>query len=134
MRQYDIEFLVNSGDKEGNRYGFTLAKSNGRKMWNVQRLFQPPPAMAKERIEMGIAVRAKNISRSGANELELANHIINQLETIADETTPATLTGLDGIKRAVLIDRQGFTIEPTVSEMKQDPEFQVTVLCWSVYE
>lgn len=133
MRATDIEFVMNSGEHVGERYSFTLADSNGQKAWQVTRLFRPPPAMAKEKIDMIIAVREKNIPTSAAMELKQAKDILSQLETIAKETTPVTLKGVDG-DRLVRVDKSGFQLSPTIKEHKRETEYQVQLTCWSVFE
>jgi len=133
MRAHDIVFTMNSGDKVGQKYGFTLARSKGQKMWSAVRLFQPPPNMAKERIDIGIVVREKNIPLSGATELKLSDKLIEQLEIVAKETTPVTLLGFDGIKRDVRVDAGGFNIEPVVDEKGRMPEYVAKMTVWSVY-
>ena len=134
MKSHDIEFVMNSGDHKGTKYKFTLAEQNGQKAWQVTRLFQPAPAMAKEKIEMMLAVRGQNIPLSGGVELKQANKILGQLEVIAKEITPVTLVGLDNVERLVRVDRSGFSLAPTISEQGKEPEYAVSITCWSIYE
>ena len=134
MKSHDIEFVMNSGDYKGKSYKFTLAKQNGQKAWQVTRLFQSAPAMAKEKIEMMLAVRGQNIPLSGGVELGQANKILDQLEVIAKEVTPVTLVGFDNQERLVRVDRSGFSLAPTISEKGREPEYAVSITCWSIYE
>jgi len=134
MRTHDIEFVVNSGDYKGKKYGFTLAYQNNQKAWQVTRLFMPAPSMAKEKIEMIIAVKEQNIPLSGGVELKAANKILDQLEIIARETTPTTLVGLDKQERLVRVDRRGFSLAPMVYEKGKEPEYVVNLTVWSTYE
>jgi len=134
MKASDVQFITNSGDHKGTKYNFTLAEQNGQKAWQVTRLFQPAPAMAKEKIELMIAVREQNIPLSGGVELEQANKILDQLEVIAKETTPVTLVGLDNQERLVRVDRGGFSLAPTIFEKGREPEYAVSITCWSIYK
>jgi len=134
MKVSDVQFITNSGDHKGTKYNFTLAEQNGQKAWQVTRLFQSAPAMAKEKIEMMIAIKEQNIPLSGGVELTQANKILGQLEIIATETTPVTLVGLDRVERLVRVDRSGFSLAPTISEKDREPEYAVSITCWSIYE
>ena len=102
-RAQDIKFIINSGDHKGEQYGFTLAEVDGKKAWTSIRLFYPPPSIVKDKIEMAITAREKNVSLSGAVELRLVNKIIEQLNTIFEETTPVTLIGFDKQQYPVLV-------------------------------
>jgi len=134
MKAHDVQFITNSGDHKGTKYNFTLAEQNGQKAWQIERRLQPAPEMAKEKIDMMIAVREQNIPLSGGVELKQANKILGQLEIIAKETTPVTLIGLDNVERLVRIDRSGFTLASVVSEKGRTPEYNVSVTARSVYE
>ena len=134
MRRNDVEFLVNTGDYQGDVYKFTLATVNGKKAWNRTRLFYPPPSMIKERIDMIIEARELNIPRSGAIELKIVDEILDQLTHMANETEASTLTGLDGQDRKVQIDRNGFNVENVVNETTKEPEYRVNLTCWGLYE
>ena len=133
MRSNDIQFTMNSGDYKGQKYGFTLARSNGQKMWRTTRLLKPPPAMSKERIEMGIVVREKNIPLSGATELKLSSKLLKQLEIIAKETTPVTLLGFDGVTRDVRVGIDGFSVENVIDEKSKSPEYVAKMTVWSIF-
>ena len=130
----DVTFTVNTGDHKGDRYSYTLATINGKKAWSVTKLFNPPPSMIKEKIEMVIECREHNINRAGANELTLANKIIDELSIIASETEASTLKGLDNKERLVKIDNNGFSLSAEIKEKERDPEYRINVVCWGLYE
>ena len=134
MKQaHDIYFIPNTGDYKGQKYGFMLSQSNRIKSWTVNRLYKSAPSMIKERIEFGIAVRDKNVASSSAIELSIASKIIDQLEEIT-KAGDTDLVGLDGIQRKVRIDRTGFQTRPVTNEVGRNPEYEVHVICWSLYE
>ena len=134
MRTSDVSFLMNSGTYSGQTYKFTLAKQNGRKMWNVSRVFEPAPSMYKERIDIGISLREKNVPKGGAKELKLSHTLIEQLVIVGDESTYVTMTGLDGVSRDVRMDSSGFTIEPIVDEKGRPAEYVAQVRLWSMHQ
>lgn len=135
MKANDVTFKMNSGDRKGDTFGFTLSSSEeGAKDWELMRIFQPAPSMVKERIKLGITARERNIPLSGAEELRRVNTLIDQLVLIAQETTPVTMNGLDGVDRPVRIDRSGITYAPVIVEQGKDPEYKIAVVCWGLYE
>jgi len=129
---HDILFTVNTGDHKGSRYGYTLVMQQGVKAWSVTPLFRPAPSMIKERIEMMIVARGKNIPGSGAVELRGVSEIIDELSIIADETD-VTLKGLDKKERPILIDKDGFSLTSTANEQGRSPEYRITLTCWGLY-
>ena len=134
MRSHDVSFQLNSGDKKGTTYRFTLDDVNRQKAWIVTRIYRPPPSMMRERIEMVISCRQQNIPLSGAVELAQANKILDQLEIISDETTTVTLKGPDNRDREVVVDKGGFNLYPTFSESGKDLEYRVSIVCWRLFE
>jgi len=131
---YDVQFLINSGDYKGKKYGFTLAMINGKKAWARTPVFYPAPSMIKEKIDMVIFAREDNISLSGAVDLTAVDKILEQLSIIATAAKHSTLTGLDSKKRYVQIDKDGFSIKSTVNEISKEPEYQVELTCWGLYD
>lgn len=134
MKQYDIEFTLNSGDSKGKKYGFTLATRNGEKQWSVTPKFYPAPSIIHDQIEMVLVAQEENIPLSGARELKQVNKILEQLRDMAVETTPSTLRGFDQDERLVQIDQDGFSIASTVLEPNREPEYVVNLVCWGLYE
>jgi len=133
-RSHDVRFRVNSGDHNGDEYGFTLAVIDGKKAYTAVRLFRPSPSMVKEQIIMTLTAREGNIPLSGAAELKAVHRIIEQIETLSLETDPLTLTGLDQITRPVRVDAKGAQLIPVVHELGKDPEYRVELTCWGLYE
>jgi len=131
---HDVKFVVNSGDYKGDEYGYTLAMVDGKKAWQRAPLFYPPPSMIKEKIDMVIDANEYSIPNSGAVELENVNKILEQLTIIATETTPSTLTGIDNEEKLVLIDQNGFSVTSVVNETNKEPEYQVNLTCWVLYD
>jgi len=134
MKAHDIEFLVNSGDNKGKKYKYTLAKKDGEKQWSVTPLFQPPPSIFKEKIEMVLVCQDENIPYSGAVENKIVNKILEQLRNIALEITPATLNGLDKQERLVQIDQDGYSVISISTEQNREPEYFVKLTCWGLYD
>ena len=134
MKSHDVEFKIRSGNYNGTAYRFTLAESGGQKRWQAVRLFNPPPSMEKEKIDMMIAISNKNIPISGAVDAKSVSNLFDQLDIIAKETTPVTLIGYDNIERLVRIDKGGYSFEPVISEKGKAPEYAVALTCWSIYE
>jgi hypothetical protein len=134
MRQYDVEFQVNSGDNKGKKYGFTLATKDGEKQWAITPLFQPAPSIIKEKIVMALVAQEENIPLSGAKELKAVGKILEQLRSIALETTPSTLMGFDKQKRLVQIDENGYSVSSTVLEPNREPEYVINLSCWTIYD
>lgn len=133
MRQSDIEFIVNSGDNKGKKYGFTLAIKDGEKQWAITPLFQPAPSIIKEKIEMILTTREANIPLSGAMELKAVGKILEQLRSIALETTASTLVGFDNKERLVQIDENGYSVASTILEPNREPEYLVNLSVWGLY-
>lgn len=133
-RAHDVKFRVNSGDHNGDEYGFTLAIIEGKKAFTPIRLFNLPPSMIREQIIMTFTAREGNIPLSGAAELKAVHRILEQIETLSVETDPLTLTGLDQIPRLVRVDAQGAKLIPVVHELGKDPEYRVELTCWGLYE
>ena len=127
----DVEFTVNAGPFNGETYRYTLASSQGTKMWEVTPQFRPAPSMIKEKINMVITAREGNISRTGATELAVIGMIIEELSIIARQTD-ITLKGLDYKERPVLIDQDGFNIRVSENELGKDSEYHVAVTCWGL--
>jgi len=133
VRASDVKFTIRSGDRNGETYGFTLADNNGQKGWSCARRFHEPPSMIKEEITLLITAREQNVAMSGATELKIIGKIIESLEIIATETEPIEMVGLDGVKRLVLFDRKGYTVNPVIREIDKEPEYVITVPLWSLY-
>ena len=134
MKSHDIRFIVNSGKNRGKSYGFTLALNSAQKAWRVRPLALAPPEMEKEVIELVITARDSNYSRTGSRELVRVNQIKAQLDIIAKEIEPVTLKGLDNTTRKVRLDRDGYEVSSVINELGKDPEYLITVTCWSIYE
>lgn len=134
MRAHDIKFVMNSGEHQGDEYGFTLATVDGRKAWDAVRIFPLPPSLIKERIDLILTAREGNIPLSGAMELKVVDRILDQLETISWETDPVKLHGIDGQERSVRVGREGRAVIPVVHESGKEPEYRISVTCWSLYE
>jgi hypothetical protein len=134
MRTYDVEFQLNSGIYKGETYGFTLARKNGKKAWDVQYRYDHPPSLIKHAITMGITAREDNINAAGIIERERMDKIIEKIERISDEITPVTLKGLDGRYYNVIIDKNGLKEENTMHEKERMPEFILNVLAWSLHD
>lgn len=132
--QHDVQFLINSGDYQGKKYGYTLASNKGQKMWERTPVFYPAPSMIKEQIKMTILAREDNISRSGARELKQVDEIIDELTTIATASEHPTLTGLDLKDRYIQIDQNGFNVKSVVLETNKEPEYVVELTCWGLYD
>jgi len=131
---YDVSFTVNSGDHKTDTYRYILSLVNGKKAWSLTPLFYPPPSMIKNKIDMTIAAREHNVSKSGATELMTVSKMLNELSIIAEADEPATLTGLDKEKRLIRIDKNGFTITSAVNEKGKEPEYQINLTCWGLYD
>ncbi len=131
MLSHDIEFTVNAGDYQGKKYRYTLATKDGVKQWVVIPLWSPPPSVIKERIEMTIMAQDQSIPRSAALELATVNKLLDELRIIAEDT--ATLKGIDKQERTVQIDENGYFIETVMNESTKEPEYQVSLTCWSLY-
>ena len=134
MKAHDIKFVMNSGDHQGDEYGFTLATVDGRKAWDAVRIFPQPPSLIKEEIDLVLTAREGNIPLSGARELKIVDRILDQLETISLETDLVTLHGIDGVERSVRVGRNGRRVIPVVHETGKEPEYHISVKCWSLYE
>ena len=134
MRSSDISFLMNSGTYSGQTYKFTLAEQNGRKMWDVNRVFKPGPSMCKETIEIGVSLGEKNINRGGAKELKLSTTLVDQLEIVAAESTYVTMMGYDGVSRDVRVDSTGIDIQPIVDEKARTTEYVAKMRLWSMHQ
>jgi len=132
MFSHDVQFTVNSGDYQGRIYRYSLATKNGVKQWNVIPLFEPPPSVIKEKIEMTIMAQERNIPRSGALELATVNKILDEIRTIAQDT--ATLMGIDGKDRLVQVDENGYLLESGVNETTREPEYLISLVCWTIYD
>lgn len=134
MRASDIKFQLNSGDHKGEEYGFTLAIVNNKKAWTSTRLFLQPPTMIREKIDLVLTAREANVPISGAIELKLVNKILEHLENISLETDAVTLVGIDKEERLVRVGEHGAELNPVIQEKGKEPEYQVTVTCWGLYE
>jgi len=132
MNDSDIKFTINSGNYEGDTYGFTLASDKGEKAWTVTRLRTPPPSRIKYKIEMAITAREGNIKASGAIEQEKINKILEKLTHVADELE-VTLQGLDGEEYLITIDANGIKEGNVMHEKERKPEFVVNVLAWGLH-
>ena len=130
----DVTFTVNTGDHKGEVYRYTLATINGKKAWEVTPKFFPAPSMVKEKIDMVIECREHNINRGGANELTLVSKILDELSIIGTETEPSTLEGLDGKKRDVDIDENGFSVTTEIKEKGQEPEYRIELTVYGLYD
>lgn len=130
MRTYDIEFQLD----DGSSYGFMLAKSDGKKAWAVNRIFRPPPSMIKQQIDIVITAQEDEISASAIRQLKRMKDILADLEKIMASTGDITLTGLDNLEYPILIDKSGLKINTLIHEKEREPEYQVTVLLWGLYE
>jgi hypothetical protein len=133
LKTHDIVFTINDGVNKGKDYGFTLARAEGRKAWKVTTLFNPPPSMVKQRIEITITAREDNIPLTGVRELKRINEIVDDLNAIFEQTTPVTLVGLDRQTYSVLVDKEGPQLTNILQEKEREPEYQVVLLCWGIY-
>lgn len=133
MTHHDIEFVTNDGEHKGKKYRFTLASKNGVKQWAVTPLYEPPPSIIKEKIEMSLTAQEGNIPSSGAIELKPVNKILDQLKDIALESD-VRLVGYDQKERPVLIDETGFSLTCVTNETGREPEYAVNLTCWGLYE
>lgn len=133
--KYDVEFRVNSGDLQGQKYRYVLASKNGAKMWSVTPLFSPAPSMYRDRIEMSITAGEHNVDTSGAVELRKVKELLDELRDIAEESSeePVTMTGLDREKRLVRIDQSGFSVTSTIKEQGKPAEYIINFPCWGMY-
>jgi len=135
MRAHDIKFTMNSGEHNGEQYGFTLAEVDGKKAWKARKKWYSPPSMIAYEINATVTAREKNIPLSGAVELKQVNKILEDLNVIFGETEkPVTLLGFDKREYPILVDKSGITTEAIIHEKEREPEYQVSLLCWGLYE
>ena len=134
MRASDIEFTINDGDYKGDVYGFTLARKDGKKAWQVSRIYSKPPSLVKHKIEMAITAREDNVRASGAWEHDRIEEILEKMSRVADEIEPVKLHGLDGEDYLVRIDRDGLQTDNVIDEKDRSPEFLLRVNAWSLYD
>jgi len=129
MRAYDVLFEI----ADGTKYGFVLASDNGKKAWEVTRLFKAPPTLIKQSIQMTITASEDDITASGARQLKRMSAILSDLEVLMTENDDITLTGLDNEKYLVLLDKNGLKTQTLIHEKNKEPEYQVSLLCWGLY-
>lgn len=130
MKVYDIAFQL----EDGTEYGFMLARVDGKKAWAVNREFHPPPSMIKQRINLVITAREDEILASAVRQLKRMEEILSDLEKIMASEGSIVLTGLDNQKYPVLIDKAGLQINTLIHEKQREPEYQVSLLLWGLYE
>jgi len=129
-KTHDISFQLS----DGTEYGFMLARADGKKAWAVNRVFRPPPSLVKQRVDIVITAREDEIAASAVRQLKRMEEILADLEKIMASTGNIVLTGLDNLKYPVLIDQAGLQINTLIHEKQREPEYQVAILCWGLYE
>jgi len=129
-RHYDINFKLDNGKE----YGFMLARKDGKKAWNCNYQFFAPPDLRKYRIDITVTAREDDITATGVRQLKRVEEIISDMDKIMAETTAMTLTGLDGRDYSVLVDKSGILINTIIHEKAREPEYQVSLLLWGLYE
>jgi len=131
LKAHDIRFVLNNG----TTYDFMLARTNdGKKAWNVERLFTRPPSMIKQRIDLTITAREDEITSSAARQLKRVKEILEEIDAMMVGTDTIKLTGLDNVQYPIVIDAKGSQLETVIHEQERDPEYQVTLLIWGIYE
>lgn len=133
IRGHDVEFQVQDGPHKGERYGFTLATQDQRKVWRVYNEQRKPPSMIKERVELAVTARDDNVRASGDREQRRAAHIVQQMSVLNGQNTQIRLRGYDGLVYWVLLDEDGPQQESVVHEAGRDPEFRMHVRLWGYY-
>jgi hypothetical protein len=129
MKPYDVTFILTNGTK----YDFMLAKSGEKKLWEVQRMYTIAPSLIKQKINMTVTAREDEMSLSGIRQLKRVAEILSNLDAMIDETENITLHGFDSIDYPVVIDKEGIRANTVIHEGERDPEYQVQVICWGVY-
>ena len=129
QQRFDVQFRLSTN----KTYYFMLAMIDGRKGWYRRRLHSPPPSMIKSQIDIVITAQEDETMRSGGRQQRRMDEIMDQLDKIVAETGIITVTGIDGVKRLVLVDVKGYTTETVLDEKDTEPEYRAAMTLWERY-
>jgi len=90
--------------------------------------------MIKQRIDLTITAREDEITSSAARQLKRVKEILEEIDAMMVGTDTIKLTGLDNVQYPIVIDAKGSQLETVIHEQERDPEYQVTLLIWGIYE
>lgn len=131
LKSSDVKFTLSNG----NVYNFMLARtSEGKKAWNVSRLYTKPPSLIKHQIDITITAREDEMTSTAVRQLKRVREILDEVDVMMSETENLTLHGLDNIDYPASLDSKGMKLETVIHEQERDPEYQITLLVWGLYE
>lgn len=127
MKPFDVTFNFDS-----KSYGYMLARVNGRKAWQVERIYTLPPSLIKYKITLMINAREDQLNRVGVKQSKQLEEILQEIEQIVLASN-VILDGYDEMEYNILVDQAGMQTSAVIEEQTRKPEHHIALTCWGLY-